>query len=85
MTERSSRSLRQYVLREDAEDVVELMIESSRQVHTDEAGNLDKGRGGVGGKSKQKRQFIEAMRNSAKGEFSYADLQHIADRLSLPW
>ena len=58
------------MLREDAEDVVELMIESSRQVHTDEAGNLDKGRGGVGGKSKQKRLFIEAMRAiAATGNF----------------
>ncbi|KAL7547770.1 hypothetical protein ACHAWF_014508, partial [Thalassiosira exigua] len=59
---RAKACLRPVVLREDAEDVVELMIESVRQVHTDGGGNIDKSRGGAGGKSKQHRNFVEAMR-----------------------
>ena len=81
---RAKACLRPYVLREDAEDVVELMIESVKQVHTDEVGNIDKARGGAGGKSKQRRSFLEAMRNSGQAQFQYRDLQCIAERLSLP-
>ena len=60
------------------------MIESVRQVHTDEGGNIDKSRGGAGGKSKQRRSFLEAMRTSGRPQFDYSDLQRIADRLNLP-
>lgn len=81
---RAKACLRPYVLREDAEDVIELMIESVRQVHTDEVGNIDKSRGGAGGKSKQRRAFLEAMRTSGQAQFDYSDLQRIADRLNLP-
>ncbi len=81
---RAKACLRPYVLREDAEDVIELMIESVRQVHTDEVGNIDKSRGGAGGKSKQRRAFLEAMRTSGQSQFEYSDLQSIADRLNLP-
>ena len=81
---RAKACLRSYVLKEDAEDVVELMIESVRQVHMDETGRVDKARGGAGGKSKQRKAFLQAMRESGQYEFSYSDLQRIADRLSLP-
>lgn len=81
---RAKACLRPYVLKEDAEDVVELMIESCKQVHMDESGRVDKARGGVGGKSKQRRDFLQAMRDSGQYEFLYSDLQRIADRLSLP-
>lgn len=81
---RAKACLRPYVLREDAEDVIELMIESVKQVHMDEGGKIDKARGGVGGKSKQRRSFLEAMHASGRREFELSDLQRIADRLNLP-
>ena len=81
---RAKACLRPYVLKEDAEDVVELMIESVKQVHMDESGKVDKARGGAGGKSKQRKAFLQAMRDSGQHEFVYSDLQRIADRLSLP-
>lgn len=81
---RAKACLRPYVLKEDAEDVVELMIESVKQVHTDEGGRVDKARGGAGGKSKQRKAFLQAMRDSGQHEFLYSDLQRIADRLNLP-
>jgi DNA helicase MCM8 len=81
---RAKACLRPYVLKEDAEDVVELMIESVKQVHTDESGRVDKARGGAGGKSKQRKAFLQAMRDSGQHEFLYSDLQRIADRLNLP-
>mmetsp|Transcript_9668 Transcript_9668/g.20401 ORF Transcript_9668/g.20401 Transcript_9668/m.20401 type:complete len:1027 (+) Transcript_9668:234-3314(+) len=81
---RAKACLRPYVLREDAEDVVELMIESVKQVHTDESGKIDKTRGGAGGKSKKRRIFLEAMINSGKTSFELRDLQIIAEKLSFP-
>ena len=81
---RAKACLRPVVLREDAEDVVELMIESNKQVYTDERGNIDKSRGGAGGKSKKNRAFLEAMRNSNNSSFGFQDLQVIADRVNLP-
>ena len=81
---RAKACLRSHVIREDAEDVIELMIESVRQVHTDEGGIIDKTRGGAGGKSKQRRTFVEAMRSSGKSQFSSSDLQVLADRFNLP-
>eukprot|EP00986_Skeletonema_menzelii_P008273 scaffold3437_cov145-Skeletonema_menzelii.AAC.5 len=81
---RAKACLRPYVLKEDAEDVVELMCHSVNQVHMDESGRVDKARGGAGGKSKQRKAFLQAMRDSGQHEFLYSDLQRIADRLSLP-
>ncbi len=81
---RAKACLRSHVIREDAEDVIELMIESVRQVHTDEGGIIDKSRGGVSGKSKQLKTFLDAMRTSGKSQFTKADLQALADRLNLP-
>lgn len=81
---RAKACLRPCVLREDAEDVVELLIESVKQVHTDETGKVDKSRGGAGGKSKQRRNFLEAMRSSGQTQFGKSDLQRIAFQLTLP-
>jgi DNA helicase MCM8 len=81
---RAKACLRPLVLKEDAEDVVELMKESVKQVHTDKSGNVDKARGGAGGKGKKNRAFLAAMRASEQSEFSMYDLQGIADRVQLP-
>ena len=81
---RAKACLRSHVLREDAEDVIELVIESSKQVHMDERGVIDKARGGARGKSKQRRSFLDAMRKTGQHEFVYADLQRMADKLNLP-
>jgi len=81
---RAKACLRPYVTREDAEDVVELMIESVKQVHTDECGNIDKARGGAGGKSKNRRDFLEAMRASGQSKFDFTDLQRISTTVNLP-
>ena len=62
---RAKACLRDFVLKEDAEDVVELMRESVRQVHvTDAAGHIDKSRGGAGGTSnrKAKKAFEAELR-----------------------
>mmetsp|Transcript_10962 Transcript_10962/g.19830 ORF Transcript_10962/g.19830 Transcript_10962/m.19830 type:complete len:325 (+) Transcript_10962:1927-2901(+) len=81
---RAKACLRPCVLKEDAEDVVELMIECNKQVHTDGSGNIDKGRGGAGGKNKPKRAFLAAMRDSGSSEFAYPDLLRISERVNLP-
>lgn len=80
---RAKACLRQIVLKEDAEDVVELMQESMKQVHMDETGQIDKGRGGVRGKSKQNRLFLEAMSKSGRGRFTFIDLQAIAEKVQI--
>lgn len=62
---RAKACLRDFVLKEDAEDVVELMRESVRQVHvTNAAGHIDKSRGGAGGTSnrKAKKAFEAELR-----------------------
>jgi len=51
---RAKACLRDFVLREDALDVVELMSQSVEQVHSDEGGVVDKSRGGAGGRSNRK-------------------------------
>lgn len=81
---RAKACLRDAVLREDAEDVVELMIESAKQVHMDENGRIDKARGGVGGKSKQIRDFLDNMRQSGKSKFEFSELNAIAGKMNLP-
>lgn len=83
---RAKACLRDYVLVEDALDVVELMARSVDEVHTDEFGDVDKSRGGAGGKSnkKMKKAFInEIYRIIGAGvECHLDDLRRIADKLS---
>lgn len=57
---RAKACLRDFVLEEDALDVVELMGLSNEQVHSDETGALDRTRGGAGGQSnrKVKKMFV---------------------------
>ena len=84
---RAKACLREFVLKEDAEDVVLLMRESVNQVHMDSEGNVDKTRGGVVGKSKrkQKRVFIDTLRqNYTRSSFSKDDFYRVAAQLDLP-
>lgn len=83
---RAKACLRDFVLKEDAKDVVELMRESVRQVHMDRSGRIDRARGGVGGKSKrkQKNDFMDALRNSGKLAFTKDDFYRISAQLDLP-
>uniref|UniRef100_A0A7S4QZQ7 MCM C-terminal AAA(+) ATPase domain-containing protein n=2 Tax=Ditylum brightwellii TaxID=49249 RepID=A0A7S4QZQ7_9STRA len=77
---RAKACLRDFVLKEDAEDVKELMMESVNQVHMDEQGVVDRTRGGAGGKSKRKAKqlFMEQLRHYAKGgQFSELTLDHL--------
>jgi DNA replicative helicase MCM subunit Mcm2 (Cdc46/Mcm family) len=74
------------VLKEDAEDVVELMRDSVNQVHMDSFGRLDRTRGGVGGKSKrkQKKEFMEHLRRLNQTTFSKEDFYRVSNHLNLP-
>jgi DNA helicase MCM8 len=83
---RAKACLREFVLKEDAEDVVELMRESVNQVHMDSDGKLDRTRGGVVGKSKrkQKKAFVDALRQTQQINFSKDDFYRIAQHLNLP-
>ena len=78
--------MREFGLKEDAEDVVELMRESVNQVHMDSNGILDKTRGGVVGKSKrkQKKAFIDALRKRGQNRFTKDDFYAISHQLDLP-
>jgi len=75
---RAKACLRDFVLREDALDVVELMSQSVEQVHSDEGGVIDKARGGAGGRSnrKTKKAFIKELQRITGngGECSLDDL-----------
>jgi DNA helicase MCM8 len=83
---RAKACLRDFVIKEDALDVVELMSQSVEQVHSDEGGTIDKGRGGAGGSSnrKMKKAFTtELYRIVGNGaECSIDDLRRIADRVA---
>ena len=82
---RAKACLRDYVLEEDALDVVELMTQSVAQVHTDEKGSLDLSRGGAGGKSnrKMKKAFINELHRivGSGAEWQMDDLRIIADKV----
>lgn len=60
---RAKACLRDFVLKEDALDVVELMMASVSQVHQDDDGIIDRGRGGAGGTSnrKMKKAFVKEI------------------------
>lgn len=83
---RAKACLRDYVLEEDALDVVELMTQSVAQVHTDEKGSLDLSRGGAGGKSnkKMKKAFINELHRlvGPGAECQLDDLRRVADKVN---
>lgn len=83
---RAKACLRDFVLEEDALDVVELMMQSVAQVYTDEKGSLDRSRGGAGGKSnrKTKKAFVnELLRIVGPGnECQMDDLRRIASKVN---
>ena len=82
---RAKACLRDFCLKEDALDVVELMSRSVEQVHKDETGTLDRQRGGAGGTSKRKmkKAFINEIQRivGVGAECSMDDLRRIADRV----
>lgn len=85
---RAKACLREFVLREDALDVVELLKKSVEQVHTDEFGIVDKTRAGAAGQSNRKlrREFTKEIFRlvGAGAECSHDDLLRVADRVQLP-
>jgi len=83
---RAKACLRDFVLKEDAEDVVELMRDSVDQIHRDSSGNLDPTRGGVVGKSKRKKKkiFMDALRQTNQIQFSKDDFYRVSAKLELP-
>jgi len=83
---RAKACLREFVLKEDAIDVVELMRDSVNQVHMDGSGNLDRTRGGAGGKSKRKLKkiFMDELRKTGQTKFSKDDFYRVATRVDLP-
>eukprot|EP00934_Nitzschia_sp_Nitz4_P007144 Nitzschia sp. Nitz4//scaffold114_size70088//56642//59227//NITZ4_005987-RA/size70088-processed-gene-0.26-mRNA-1//1//CDS//3329533453//7134//frame0 len=82
---RAKACLREFVLEEDALDVVDLLRQSVEQVHRDEQGNLDRARAGAGGLSnrKMRKAFIHEVCNivGTGAECSLDDLRRIADRV----
>ena len=83
---RAKACLREFVLKEDAEDVVELMRESVHQIHMDGNGLIDRTRGGIGGKSKRKlkKAFVDFLKRMPQKSFSRDDFHRVAAKLDLP-
>lgn len=80
---RAKACLREYCLKEDALDVVELLSTSVDQVHSDDSGQIDRGRGGAGGVSnrKMKTDFKKEL-NSLVGPGGYCTID---DLVSYPF
>jgi DNA helicase MCM8 len=85
---RAKACLREYVLREDALDVIELMSRSVDEIHTDEFGTIDRSRGGAGGVSnrKVKKAFVNELYRliGAGADCTTDDLRRIAGKLNCP-
>mmetsp|Transcript_21197 Transcript_21197/g.58947 ORF Transcript_21197/g.58947 Transcript_21197/m.58947 type:complete len:461 (-) Transcript_21197:980-2362(-) len=85
---RAKACLREFVLREDALDVVELMKKSVEQVHTDEYGMVDRSRAGARGQSNRKlrREFLKELHNivGIGAECTYDDLLRVSNRVNCP-
>jgi DNA helicase MCM8 len=83
---RAKACLRDYCLREDALDVVELMGMSVEQVHCDESGGIDPGRGGAGSRidRKLKKAFVSDLHQvvGIGAECGMDDMRRIADRVN---
>jgi DNA helicase MCM8 len=82
---RAKACLRDFVLREDALDVVDLLRQSVEQVHTDEYGIVDRTRAGAAGLSnrKMRKLFIKEVQNiiGVGADCSLDDLRRVADRI----
>lgn len=82
---RAKACLREFVLREDALDVVDLLRRSVEQVHTDEYGIVDRTRAGAAGLSNRKMRkiFTQEVHNmiGVGAECSLDDLRRVADRV----
>jgi len=82
---RAKACLRDFVLREDALDVVDLLRQSVEQVHTDEYGIIDRTRAGAAGLSnrKMRKLFLQQVQTiiGVGAECTLDDLRRIADRI----
>ncbi|VEU39959.1 unnamed protein product [Pseudo-nitzschia multistriata] len=85
---RAKACLREFVLKEDALDVVELLKRSVEQVHTDEFGMVDRSRAGARGQSNRKlrREFVRELHNivGIGAECTYDDLLRVSNRVNCP-
>jgi DNA helicase MCM8 len=83
---RAKACLRDFVLREDALDIIELMSLSVEQVHSDESGSIDPSRGGAAGKSnrKMKKAFCNELRRivGVGAECTLDDLRRLAEKVN---
>ncbi|CAI6003192.1 unnamed protein product [Closterium sp. NIES-65] len=84
---RARVELREEVTEADAQEAVELMGECLLDKLTDEAGNIDAGRGGSSSKSKESKRFLAALQRTAKQAiktcFSRKELAQLADDMCL--
>jgi DNA helicase MCM8 len=82
---RAKACLRDFVLKEDALDVVELLSRSVEQVHTDEYGVVDRTRAGAGGQSnrKMRKMFLNELHKvvGVGAQCTMDDLRRVADRV----
>ncbi|KAL3934173.1 MAG: hypothetical protein SGBAC_010048 [Bacillariaceae sp.] len=85
---RAKACLRDFVIKEDALDVVELLRHSVEQVHTDEFGIMDRTRGGAAGQSnrKMRKMFHREVCNviGIGAVCSMDDLRRVAERVQCP-
>lgn len=85
---RAKACLREFVLVDDALDVVELLKKSVEQVHTDEYGMVDRSRAGARGQSNRKlrREFEKELHNivGVGAECTYNDLLRVSNRVNCP-
>ena len=85
---RAKACLREYVTKEDAFDVVELLKKSVEQVHTDEYGIMDRSRAGARGQSNRKlrKEFKNELYKivGIGAECSYDDLLRVSNRVNCP-
>ncbi|CAI7776353.1 unnamed protein product [Closterium sp. NIES-54] len=84
---RARVELREEVTEADAQEAVELMGECLLDKLSDEAGNIDAGRGGSSSKSKESKRFLATLQRTAKQAiktcFSRKELAQLADDMCL--
>ena len=88
---RAKAAMRDFVLVEDAFDVVELMRHSVMEVHMDQNGEFDRTRGGAGGSSQKKllNAFTSELRRHLQqlgwgNECNFETLRQVAEKISIP-